>query len=165
MKTRRTTFRALTLIALLLSMTPALSHAQAVERGYDGDQSVKSDQRDNEDHETSLDWVGLFGIAGLVGLVGPKRRKEQRERAMKRVLVGATILVTGAALSVGTPALSQDTDKSPNDKGYSIESSQEGKGNRPISIGWIGLIGLAGLLGLGLPWKKKHDTNAGTATR
>lgn len=152
--------RAATLSALL-SLSPALSPAQGIERGLDGDQPVVSGQRDNEDHETSLDWVGLFGVLGLVGLVGPKHKRDQRRAMTRKVLVAATILTAGA-LSVTTPGMAQRED----DKGYTIESSQQGKGDRPPSIGWIGLLGLAGLLGLGLPkWVRRKGTHSGPPTR
>lgn len=64
--------------ATLSVVTPAFSQTQPVEKGFDGDNSVKTGQQDNEDHETNFDWVGYFGLAGLVGLVGPKRDKERR---------------------------------------------------------------------------------------
>ncbi len=164
MKSIRLLARPAALSVLLLCLTPDLSPAQAIERGFDGDQSVKSDQRDNEDHETSLDWVGLFGLLGLVGLVGPKRRRDQRRMMARKALVATAIVVAGAALSVATPGMAQREDE----KGYSIESSQQGKGDRPPSIGWIGLLGLAGLLGLGLPKlgkRKDTNTNSGPSTR
>ena len=164
MKTMRLMAQAAALSALLLSITPVLSLAQASERGLDGDQPVKTGQRDNEDHETSLDWVGLFGLLGLTGLAGPKRRRDQRSTMARKALVATAVIVTGAALSMATPALSLAQRE--DDKGYSIESSQQGKGERPTSIGWIGLLGLAGLLGLGMPkWGKHKGGNSGPATR
>jgi len=63
--------------ALLFSVTPAVSQTPRSEKGYDGDNTVKTSQRDTEDHETNFDWVGFFGLAGLVGLVGPKRSRPQ----------------------------------------------------------------------------------------
>jgi hypothetical protein len=164
MKTRRIIAQATALSAFLLTMTFTPGPAQGIERGYDGDQSVTSGQRDIEDHETSLDWVGLFGLLGLVGLVGPKHKRGQRRMMARKAVVITTIVVAGAALSMATPALSLAQQK--DEKGYSIESSQQGKGDRPASIGWIGLLGLAGLLGLGLPkWGKHKGNESGSGTR
>lgn len=138
-----------------MSMIPSLSQAQDTQQGSSGGQSTMPGQRDTEDHETSLDWVGLFGVLGLVGLVGPKRRKAQQARATRQALtVGATLIV-GATLFLTTPARSQTEEN----KGYTIESNQQGKDDHPASIGWIGLIGLAGLLGLGLPKFGKKNSN------
>ncbi|AKD55262.1 WGxxGxxG family protein [Spirosoma radiotolerans] len=66
--------------ALLLSVTPAISQTPRSEKGLDGDNTVKTSQRDTEDHETNFDWVGFFGLAGLVGLVGPKRNRVEGQR-------------------------------------------------------------------------------------
>lgn len=63
--------------AVLFSVTPGISQTPRSEKGYDGDNTVKTSQRDTEDHETDFDWVGFFGLAGLVGLVGPKRARPQ----------------------------------------------------------------------------------------
>lgn len=145
------------LSATLSAATPAFSQTQPVERGYDGDQPVKSGQRDTEDHETTFDWVGFFGLFGLVGLLGPKRREIRRSTVVRNMAIATTVLATGAALSIGTPALSQGQDEG---KGYnSIEATQPNNdGDDNISIGWIGLLGLAGLLGLR---RGKGDTNRG----
>jgi hypothetical protein len=164
MKSIQLLARAAALSALLISLTPTFSPAQGIERGYDGDQAVTSGQRDTEDHETSLDWVGLFGLLGLVGLVGPKHKRVQRRMMARKAVAITTIVVAGAALSMATPALSLAQQE--DEKGYSIESSQQGKGDRPASIGWIGLLGLAGLLGLGLPkWGKHKGDESGSGTR
>ena len=86
---------------------------------------------------------------------------------MRKVMTIATVVGTCAALSLTTPTLGQDeATNNKNERGYSIESSQEGKGDRPISIGWIGLIGLAGLLGLGLPkFGKKRNNGSANQSR
>ncbi|MFD2569210.1 WGxxGxxG family protein [Spirosoma soli] len=157
MKTMRKKAQVITMSALLIAMTPALSQAQARSRGYDVDQVPKETaQRDIEDKETDLDWVGLFGLLGLVGVVGRKRRPDQRETTMRKVAVIATVLLTSTALAVGTPALSQSGQ---GDHGNSSESVAQNEDNKTGSWGWIGLFGLAGLLGLGIPNRKKGGSN------
>lgn len=146
MKKMLITLNALMLSAALLIGTPAFSQNKDIERGYDGDQSVKSGQRDTEDHETGLDWTGFFGLLGLVGLVGPARRQNRYDSTGRRVASVAVVLAMGALLSTGSPAVSQPALEADQDK--SITSTQQNSNGGEPSLGWIGLLGLAGLFGL-----------------
>jgi MYXO-CTERM domain-containing protein len=158
MKTIRTTAWALTLSTLLIGATPALSQSHPTEKGYDGDQSVKSGQRDNEDRETNLEWIGLFGLLGLTGLVGPKQRQGQRDTMAKKALIVTTTIATAALLSIGAPAVSKTL------QGAEGNNSSVASDNKDddTSYGWIGLLGLAGLLGLR---RNRHHDNTGTVNR
>jgi MYXO-CTERM domain-containing protein len=146
MKKMFTTLHVLVLSAVLLAATPAHSQTKPIERGYDGDQSVKSGQRDTEDHETGLDWVGYLGLLGLVGLVGPARRQNRYDSTGRRIASVTVVLAMSALLSTGSPAVSQPAHEA--DQSKSITSSQQNSSGGEPSLGWIGLLGLAGLLGL-----------------
>lgn len=79
-KATGTRLRTLVLVTSLLAAEvtlyyPTPGYSQASEKGYDGDNTVKTSQRDTEDVESNFDWIGFFGLAGLVGLVGPRRVK------------------------------------------------------------------------------------------
>jgi len=156
MKTIRTTAWALTLSTLLIGATPALSQSQSTDKGYDGDQSIKSGQRDNEDRETNLDWVGFFGLLGLTGLIGSKQNP--RDTMAKKALIITTTIATAALLSMGVPAVSK-TLQGAEGNNSSVASDDD---DDDTSYGWIGLLGLAGLLGLR---RNRHHDNTGTVNR
>ncbi|MDB5243327.1 MAG: hypothetical protein JWP57_3952 [Spirosoma sp.] len=158
MKKTRTTAWVLVLTTLLISAAPALSQSQSTDKGYDGDQSVKSGQRDNEDRETNLEWVGLFGLLGLTGLVGSKQKQVQHGTMAKKALIVTTTIATAALLSMGAPAVSK-TLQGAEGNNSSVATDDR---DHDTSYGWIGLLGLAGLLGLR---KNRHNDNTGTVTR
>ncbi len=158
MKTIRTTAWVLALSTLLVGASPALSQSQPTDKGYDGDQSVKSGQRDNEDRETNLEWVGLFGLLGLTGLVGGKQKQDRRDTMAKKALIVTTTIATAALLSVGAPAVSRTLQESEgNNSAVASDNNDD-----DTSYGWIGLLGLAGLLGLR---RNRGHENTGTVTR
>ncbi|MBC3787486.1 WGxxGxxG family protein [Spirosoma utsteinense] len=153
MKSMRTTAWVLALSTCLIGATPAFSQT---EKGYDGDQSVKSGQRDNEDRETNFDWIGLFGLLGLTGLIGPRQRQERPVSVVRKTLIATTIIATAGLLSMAEPAMSRALQESDGDNSSVASDNDDGHTN----FGWVGLLGLAGLLGL-----RKRRSSDNTLTR
>lgn len=153
MKTIQLKASAIALFTCLILASPAFSQT---EKGYDGDQSVKSGQRDNEDRETNLDWIGLFGLFGLTGLIGSRQPNHQTTGTIRKTLIATTVIATAALLTMAEPAVSRALQDSDGDNSSVASDNDDGHTN----FGWVGLLGLAGLLGLR---KRRSDDN--TLTR